>query len=333
MEEERKIYPLRFRPIRDERPWGFEEFRLADLGYRDSLVREGWLAGNSLGELMDTYIDRIVGDTVYEYYGRQFPICVRYLKTDGKTPLQVHPDDETAEQRYDLLGKEKLWYILSAGKGAALHLGFRRNTDAAEFYDSCMNGRQDSLMTEISPEAGQSFLIPAGTPHCTDGELEILEIAESSPLDFCLHGRGMEVSEDQFDPSLGFTDALDFISYRKYVPDNGRGAVLAEIPQFSIRKLELGSPTVFRGHGDSDSFVLFSCVRGKAELQIPGDGGAPECFSLEYGDSLLVPAECRDFNLVPMDRDTVLLQTTNSRIEPDKYIDPDVPAELPGQAA
>ena len=143
----------------------------------------------------------------------------------------------------------------------------------------------------------------------------------------------MEVSEDQFDPSLGFTDALDFISYRKYVPDNGRGAVLAEIPQFSIRKLELGSPTVFRGHGDSDSFVLFSCVRGKAELQIPGDGGAPECFSLEYGDSLLVPAECRDFNLVPMDRDTVLLQTTNSRIEPDKYIDPDVPAELPGQAA
>ena len=93
MEEERKIYPLRFRPIRDGRPWGFEEFRLADLGYRDSLVREGWLAGNSLGELMDTYIDRIVGDTVYEYYGRQFPICVRYLKTDGKTPLLVLPYD------------------------------------------------------------------------------------------------------------------------------------------------------------------------------------------------------------------------------------------------
>lgn len=333
MGEERKIYPLKFCSIRDERPWGYEEFKLADLGYKDSLIREGWLAGNSMGELMDTYIDRIVGDTVYEYYGRQFPVCVRLLKLTGKMPLQVHPDDETAEQRYDLLGKEKLWYILKAGKGGRLHIGFRKDTDAGAFCENCGADRADTMLTDIVPVEGQSFLIPAGTPHCADGELEILEIAESSPLDFCLHGRGMEVSEDQFDPSLGFTDALDFISYRKYVPDNGRGTVLAEIPQFSIRKLELGSPTVFRGHGDSDSFVLFSCVRGKAELQIPVAAGAPECFSLEYGDSLLVPAECRDFNLVPMDRDTVLLQTTNSRIEPDKYIDPDVPAELPGQAA
>lgn len=36
MEEEKKIYPLKFCPIRDERPWGVEEFKLADLGYRDS---------------------------------------------------------------------------------------------------------------------------------------------------------------------------------------------------------------------------------------------------------------------------------------------------------
>lgn len=329
MEEERKIYPLRFRPIRDERPWGFEEFRLADLGYRDSLVREGWLAGNSLGELMDTYIDRIVGDTVYEYYGRQFPICVRYLKTDGKTPLQVHPDDETAEQRYDLLGKEKLWYILSAGKGAALHVGFRRNTDASEFYDSCLNGKQDSLLTGISPEAGQSFLIPAGTPHCTDGELEILEIAESSPLDFCLHPRGTAISEDQFDPALTFTDALDFISYGKFAPRAEKEGSLAEIPQFCVRKLSLDTPLVFQGHGDSDSFVLFCCIGGKAEIQVPDPSGTPGRHTIGRTDCVLVPAECRDFNIVPMERGTMLLEITNSRVEPDRYIDPNVPATLP----
>lgn len=329
MEEERKIYPLKFCSIRDERPWGYEEFKLADLGYRDSLIREGWLAGNSMGELMDTYIDRIVGDTVYEYYGRQFPVCVRLLKVTGRMPLQVHPDDETAEQRYDLLGKAKLWYILSAGKGGKLHIGFRKASDAGEFYESCTGNRPDSLLTDISPRAGQSFLIPAGTPHCADGELEILEIAESSPLDFCLHGRGTEVSEDQFDLSLRFTDALDFISYGKYVPDNGKGDVLAEIPQFATRKLNLDAPMAFRGHGDSDSFVLFSCVRGKAELQVPRPGGTAERFAVESGDSVLVPAECGDFNLVPLDRDTLLLQTTNSRVETDKYIDPNVPAELP----
>ena len=73
MEETKRLYPIKFCTIQDEYEWGREEFKLADLGYKDSLVREGWLAGNSIGELMDTYIDRITGDNTYEYYGRQFP--------------------------------------------------------------------------------------------------------------------------------------------------------------------------------------------------------------------------------------------------------------------
>ena len=61
MEEEKKLYPFKFCTLQDDYPWGSEEFRLADLGYRDSLVREGWLAGNSIAEVMDTYLDRVVG--------------------------------------------------------------------------------------------------------------------------------------------------------------------------------------------------------------------------------------------------------------------------------
>ena len=106
MDEEKKLYPFKFCTLQDEYPWGSETFSLADLGYRDSLVREGWLAGNSIAEVMDTYLDRVVGDEVYNYYGRQFPICVKHLCVHGRMPLRVHPDDETAAQRYDFLGKE-----------------------------------------------------------------------------------------------------------------------------------------------------------------------------------------------------------------------------------
>ena len=53
---------------------------------------------------MDTYIDRISGDNTYEYYGRQFPVCIRQLSINGDLPLQVHPGDEIAAQRYDFLG-------------------------------------------------------------------------------------------------------------------------------------------------------------------------------------------------------------------------------------
>ena len=58
MTEERKLYPLRFCSILDEYVWGKDEFILADLGYRDSLVKDGWLAANTISEVMDTYLDR-----------------------------------------------------------------------------------------------------------------------------------------------------------------------------------------------------------------------------------------------------------------------------------
>ena len=41
MEETKKLYPIKFCTIQDEYNWGHEEFKLADLGYKDSLVREG----------------------------------------------------------------------------------------------------------------------------------------------------------------------------------------------------------------------------------------------------------------------------------------------------
>ena len=73
---------MSFCPLEDEYVWGKESFELADLGYRDSLIREGWLASNSISELMDTYMDRIRdmnhihGDNLKEgqllliYYGK-----------------------------------------------------------------------------------------------------------------------------------------------------------------------------------------------------------------------------------------------------------------------
>ena len=57
MEEEKKLYPFKFIPI-DETTQ--ENVLLADLGYQDSLVREGWLAANSISEIMDMYMDRVV---------------------------------------------------------------------------------------------------------------------------------------------------------------------------------------------------------------------------------------------------------------------------------
>ena len=67
--EEKKLYPFRLTCIEDTYPWGSEEFRLADLGYRDTFVHDGWLSGSTLGELMETYLDRVTGDHVFDAFG------------------------------------------------------------------------------------------------------------------------------------------------------------------------------------------------------------------------------------------------------------------------
>ena len=333
MEEEKKLYPFRFCTLEDTYGWGAEEFRLADLGYRDSLIHDGWLAANTMSELMDMYMDRVVGENVFNWWGRQFPVCARLLRVSGRMPLQVHPDDSTASDRYDFLGKEKLWYVVRAGKDAKLMIGFRKDTDATELYGKCMDGSVEDILNVIAPQAGQSFRIAPGTPHAAAGDIVIAEIAESSPLDFCLCSWGQEVSPEEFDESLNLIDALDFIDYSRYsTPVSGQkssiGRTLVDIPQFKVEEINV-KDTLFSRSGEFDSFILYMCVKGEASVQLEILGQKAD-YRFKAGETVLVPAECPDFYLVPLAAGaTVLEVTVPFRTDHDAYINPDAAPSLP----
>lgn len=333
MEDEKKLYPFRICTILDEYTWGQDEFKLADLGYRDSLIRDGWLAGNSISEVMDTYMDRVVGDNVFGRYGRQFPVQLKYIHVNGKMPLRVHPDDETASQRYDLLGREKLWYVAKAGKDARLMIGFSEDTDAGTVYSKCLDGSIDGILNVFEPKEGDYFRIEPGVPHAASGELLLIEVSESSPLDFCMCGWGQEVSEEEFDPSLSLVDALDFINYRRYegaVSEEKSGIVrkVLSIPQFTVARIFADDPLKISSD-DFDSFTLYCCIGGGASVQME-ILSRTAVFELNEGDAMLIPAECPDFMLVPARKGTRLLEVTLPDCEePDPYINPDAAADLP----
>lgn len=335
MEQEKKLYPFRFCTLQDDWNWGSETFKLADLGYRDSLIREGWLAGNSIGEVMDMYVDRVVGEFVFDRWGRQFPVCVRQLSCKGKMPLRVNPDDSVAVDRYDFLGKEKLWYIVRAGKDAKVHLGFRRDTDASELLGRCEDGSIADILNTVAPHAGQYFHIAPGTVHGAEGEIEIVEIAESSPLDFCLYSWGQEVSPEEFDPELNIVEALDFITYTAWSHEEGErwdGLLqkLMEKPQLAVSRLKL-TDAVKTGSTEFDSFILYTCVKGAASVQMDVFGQTAR-FPFSAGDTILIPAENPEFALVPDARDTVLLETTVPQVdEEDSYINPAAAPALEGE--
>jgi len=332
---------MKFCALQDDYCWGSETFGVADLGYRDSLVRDGWLAGNLMSEVMDTYIDRVVGDDVYSWYGRQFPVCIRTIKCNGRMPLRVHPDDVVAGQRFDLLGKEKLWIVLRCGQDARVCIGFKEDCDASSVWQGCLDGSIEQLLNIVAPHPGQHFHIAPGTPHTLMGDIEVLEISEASSADICMCPWGQELGSEEFDDSITLVDALDFIDYKAW--KSGECCCghhhhheeeivheLLDIPQMKVNMLRLTDPLHIYGE-QFGSFILYCCLGGEASVQIEVLGQTAR-FPFAEGECILVPVECSDFFLVPTDRDTRVIEVSiPPREDKDEYINPDVADHLEGE--
>lgn len=312
---------MRICSILDSYAWGDEEFKLADLGYRDSLIRDGWLAGNSISEVMDTYMDRVVGDSVYESFGRQFPFQVKTLHCNGRLPLTVHPGDELASQRYDFLGKEKFWLVLDAGKDAMAFVGFSRDTDATELCSRCQDGSVGEILNGVALHKGQSFLIHPGTVHSLSGQVTVLEVSESSPLDFCLCSWGQDVPDEEYDPELNLVEALDFIDYKAFRTDESvkKEGFLADLRQFSVRIVEPGG-NMKMTIGESGSCLVYTCLSGEALVRTEVLGAKADT-QLKEGETVLIPAEVEEFDLVPLKDGTSLVEVRRRfTAEEDSYL-------------
>ena len=362
MDEERRIEPMTMEPVTVDYPWGSETYNLADLGSVDSEVKGGWMDGNTIGEIMETYLERIVGDHVYYFYGRQFPVMVKIIRTKGRMPLTVCPDDLIASERYDALGKRKLWYIAEAGQGSTVCIGLSKEMTASEFYVACNNGSIAPMLNTIVPRKGDIFMIEPGTVHCASPGVKIIEIAESSPLDFCL----VQWDESgKADTDLDLAEALDFINLSPdahichchdhgeechchdkkeecdcdkadcRVTDNPDEQVykVADESEFIVTRINLRDPVGIKTE-ELESFAVYTCIEGGATVQVPSkeDSGRMKLYPLTKDSTVLVPADCQEFFLVPSSEDTVLLEAIVRREDvQDGYIDPNAEARIEGE--
>lgn len=395
MENKKAFYPLRFIPIPSKRPWGGdslikilgkslvetdedgnetaltvqdrigESWEVADMGFQESVVQDGWLAGNTIEDLMDTYFDRIVGEDCYNWFGRQFPLLVKFLDIREKLSVQVHPDDETAAQRYDSLGKAEIWYVMDAQPGAKVYMGFKRQVSAQELYDRCHNGTVEEILNVIYPKKGDSIFITPGTVHAADGGLLIAEIQESSDVTFRLYDWGRE-----FNPAtarkMHLDEAMDIINYGPFDASLFRkGPLWAEqecghdhhdghcgceghhhegdrvseklvsCPQFTVTKLNVTDPLHIYTE-KFGAFLIYICPEGEVSIQVPAVNEKGEkCmdnYILRKGETILIPADMSDFYIVPREKDSILLEATVEKHEQeDEYIDPNTEPFLEGE--
>ena len=326
----RNLYPIKFESLSLEKVWGKENFIISDLGLIDSVAKNGWLEGNSIGDIMETYLESIVGDGIFQRYGRQLPIQIKILEIKDRLSLQINPDDEIAAERYDSLGKSKLWYIMEASEDAKIYLGLKEKSDAQSMYEHCIKGSIEQKLNIIKPKKGDSFLIPAGTIHSTGGGLKIMEVAESSELNLRLYD--WERAFDPEDPrGLHLEEAIDLINFKPYDPSlnlrpHNHDSLLVSIPEFNITKLVL-SDTLHIYTENYNSFIVYSCIEGEASILIDN-----EEYSLSSGESILIPALMKDFFLSAKSTKPILLETYLKLEEKlDNYIDPDTEPFLEGE--
>ncbi len=324
-DNKRKLYPLRFVDEGADVPWGHVCYQIADLGFKDSMIDNGWFGGNTLSELMGTYLERVVGDDVFEFYGLQFPVMVKVLDVNGWQPLQMSAPDDVAAERYDSFGKTALWYVQEAAPGAELLLGFNRDVNPSEFYARCQDGTAKEVLNVIRPHKGEAFLITPGTVFAAGPGLRIVEIAESSELVFSLHNWGVEMPDSE---GLLLEEAFDMIDFNKYVPEPVTEDKLAVRPEFVVTKLDLKDGLHIFSE-QPGSFAIYYCASGEATVQIPveNDKGQKTItpYPLKKGHSILVPSELNDFFLIPTASGTIILEAlVEKRLVRDSYTNQEV---------
>ncbi|MBP5536625.1 MAG: hypothetical protein J6X62_07540 [Bacteroidales bacterium] len=136
-----------------------ELWALSGVEGNESVVSNGFLAENTLSEVLEIYMGELVGDRIYERYGDEFPLLVKLIDACDRLSIQVHPDDKLAQSRGMENGKSEMWYILEAEQGAALVDGFAKEVTREEYQhylaidrssSSCMSSIPSAAMSSIS---------------------------------------------------------------------------------------------------------------------------------------------------------------------------------------
>lgn len=320
------LYPLKFAPSFKERLWGGnrlhkvlnkpscplekcgESWELSAVEGHVSVVANGFLAGNNLQELVEVYMGDLVGDKVYDRFGIEFPLLIKFIDAEDDLSIQVHPNDELSKKRHSAYGKTEMWYVVDADPGARLISGFNQEVDREKYISYLQQGRIQELLLSEEVFPGDVFFIPAGRVHAIGKGILLAEIQQTSDVTYRIfdfnrvdkHGKPRKLHTDLA------LDAIDFswkegnkVSYNR---KKNSPVELAACPWFTTNLLELDQ-MVEKDFSQRDTFVIYMGIGGDVRL-VWRDGEE----TIGKGETALVPAVLEEFRLEPLSGEARLLE-------------------------
>jgi mannose-6-phosphate isomerase len=305
-----KPEPTRIEPIFSERLWGSkslaplypEKTNLAEpLGEAwltgiDCPIATGPFAGKKLGEAWREMSAEWRGSNFSE--PSEFPLLLKFIFPTDKLSIQVHPDDAYAskhEQGAGGRGKTEMWHIVSAKPGAKLLAGLKPDTTKEKFLSGLADHSLEDLFQAHLVKAGDTFFIPAGTPHTIGPNMVVFEVQEYSDLTYRVydygrvdsHGKARELHLEKALQVVNF-DGSAVLPFRPQSPMDEFGAAyvcyLSACLYFLVEKW-LVNGLGARQCTDFSRFELLTVLSGKSEIRWEG-GTSP----LTAGETWLLPA-------------------------------------------
>lgn len=320
------LYPFKFKPQLFHKLWGGhtiekwydhipsdyenvgEAWVISDIEKYQTEVANGSHAGDSLQDLIEVYMDELVGERVYEAFGNQFPLLMKFIDAVDDLSIQVHPGDDYAIENENSLGKTEMWYVMPAKGESAIYLGWKQQMNTPLIHAAIEDGTLADYMREYKVQEGDVAFIPSGTVHAMRKDTIVAEIQENSDLTYRLYDYN-RVGNDGKKRPLKLDKALQVMDFR---PDNDAtclptvpridGVVnLKKTPYFTTNLLYPSRP-VQRDYAPLDSFVAYMCVEGAATITALDCESEDKAVSLRLGEAILIPASLNDILIEPQGR-------------------------------
>ncbi len=294
-------HPLKFKPIFKEKPWGGhklksilnkdipsdktgESWEISTVSGNYSIINQGYFKGGNLQELIQKFPQEILGKKVYQKYGNNFPLLIKYIDAADDLSIQVHPDDAMAQKEHQSFGKNELWHIIQADHGSVIYVGFKKGIDKKSYLAALEEGRLNELMQQIEVKAGDTIYIPAGTVHAIGKGVLLAEVQQTSDITYRIfdwNRKGLDGKPRQLHTEL----ALKAIDFNKQPRIETKEKT--KTPYFEIEKINLDKNlNIDLKH--LDSFVILMNPAGR--YLINGQ-------NFEKGETILLPAAVDELNI------------------------------------
>ncbi|MDD6891686.1 MAG: mannose-6-phosphate isomerase [Bacteroidales bacterium] len=312
------MYPLKFQPLLKSTIWGGEKiipFKHLDLQQEkvgesweisgvpgdESIVANGADAGKNLQQMMDEYKGALVGEENYKRFDGQFPLLIKFIDAQDDLSIQVHPDDELAQQRHNSRGKTEMWYVIDNDGGKAhLRSGLSRAITPQQYADMIADNTITDALKEYAVQPGDVYYLPAGRIHSIGAGCFIAEIQETSNITYRIYDfnrKDKNGNTRELHTELS-KDAIDYSvedDYRTaYTPKQNEPVELVACPYFTTTVYDLTEP-MSMDYSELDSFVILIGMEGACTVT-DNEGNT---IDLQAGESILFPATTKGLEVTP----------------------------------